>query len=93
MFLRRAGVIAAQQLPTVKRHTVFDHSVSHDPELSQLWSYLEQHLKYDWFVWNKRKYRLADEPVSQLESYEAIGTVGGTLSKFRAYSQFENYDD
>ena len=56
-------------------------------------SYLEQHLKYDWFVWNKRKYRRADEPVSQLESYEAIGTVGGTLSKFRAYSQFENYDD
>lgn len=93
MWLRRAGVVAAQELPVVTRAGVFERSVKQDLELSLLWSYLEQHPKYDWFVRSEREYRKPSEPISPMESYEAVGTVGGELRRFRAYSQFENYDD
>ncbi|HYV03965.1 MAG TPA: hypothetical protein VFB82_05255 [Blastocatellia bacterium] len=93
MWLRRAGVVAAQELPVVTRAGLFENSVRQDFELSLLWSYLEQHIQYDWFVRSERAYRRPSEPISPMESYEAVGTVGGEVRTFRAYSQFENYDD
>lgn len=93
MWLRRAGVVAAQELPVVTRGGLFERNVRRDLELSLLWSYLEQHIQYDWFARSERAYRRPSEPISPMESYEAVGTVGGEVRRFRAYSQFENYDD
>jgi len=85
-------VIAANELPSGTRAGIFDQSVKHDLELSLLWAHLEERPRYDWFVRSERAYRRSAEPISTIESYEEVGTVGGQLRRFRAYSQFEHYD-
>ena len=91
MFLRRAAVIAAQELPSGAKSTVKAQTTGRDPVMCLLWNYLDEHFKYDWYMPQSREFRQADEKSEETPSFEAVGLVDGQPRRFRAYSRGSEY--
>jgi hypothetical protein len=92
MFLRRAAVMAAQELPSATRSDVRTQTLARDPALALLWDHLERHRAYDWYVPQSREFAAAGTKPEEVPSFEAVGLVDGRLRKFKAYSRGNEYE-
>jgi Reverse transcriptase (RNA-dependent DNA polymerase) len=93
LFLRRAAVVAAQQLPSTTKSEIRAQTLRRDPMLSILWEYLDKGARYDWYQFSSRDFAEASEADEKIPFYEAEGLVKGRRTKFKAYSRGTNYDE
>jgi Reverse transcriptase (RNA-dependent DNA polymerase) len=91
-FLRRAAVVAGQQLPAGTRAELRAQTISRNPELSLLWEYLERRPAYDWYAMPSREFGLPGSKPGEAPSFVATGLVGGRPRKFKAYSRGSDYE-
>ena len=93
LFLKRAAVVAAQQLHSTMKADIRAQTVGRDPMLSLLWEHLDAHPGYDWYQFSSRDFAEASETDKKMSFYEAEGLVKGRRTKFKAYSRGTNYDE
>jgi hypothetical protein len=91
-FLRRAAVVAGQQLPSGTRGDVRGQTSSRDPALALLWEYLDRRTAYDWYVLPSRQFAASGAVPEETPSFVATGLVEGKPRKFRAYSRGSDYE-
>jgi reverse transcriptase-like protein len=91
-FLRRATVVAGQQLPAGTKADIRAQTISRDPGLSLLWEYLERRTAYDWYVTPSREFAGPGSKSDEAPSFLATGLVDGRPQRFRAYSRGSDYE-
>jgi Reverse transcriptase (RNA-dependent DNA polymerase) len=93
LFLRRAAVMAAQDLPSAAKADIRAQTLSRDPTLALLWKELEVRARYDWYQFSSRDFADSPETDEKRPFYVAEGLVRGRRTKFKAYSRGTNYDE
>jgi hypothetical protein len=92
MFLRRAAVVAAQELPSATKSALRTQTTGRDPVLSLLWEYTDQHAVYDWYVPELLEFARTGAKPEEAPFFEAIGLVDGQPRTFKAYSRGNEYE-
>lgn len=92
LFLRRAAVLAAQQLPSSSKSDVRAQTIRMDPTLALLWDYLDSRATYDWYAFPSRDFAEPGTKPEQLPSFKATGLVEGRPTTFNAFSRGTDYE-
>jgi hypothetical protein len=92
LFLRRAAVVAAQELTSATKAEIRAQTISRDPTLSFLWKHLDSSPRYDWYQFSSREFAEVSATDDEIPFYEAEGLVRGQRTKFKAYSRGTQYE-
>jgi len=92
LFLRRAAIMAAQQLPSGSRNDIRVQTIKTDPTLALLWDYLDSRTTYDWYAFSPRDFAQPGAKPEELPSFEATGLVEGRPTTFNAFSRGADYE-